>query len=364
MSEKIPYVVADKYLELPSSGRNESVIRERETKNNNFNNAVSVEKNGTLFVEPREVLLVQRKKAEEQYLEIDPDSPIIYSATQLEDLVTEHHATLNRAEFMLAPKLLKYLKSSRLEMARSGKQEEETRNILGAIQEYFIQESRDNKIPTTASAAFRRTALTVYKSARIPPQKVNKGTFKEVKGPIGVGILENGLDDADAFVYSLAQNSLFWDGQVPKYHKLENVSRGAQQAVVKGRRDISSESVSSMRTALMSSEEIHDLPEFELIQDIHAKLPELTILPDIYQKKVTTVNVEYLPNELTVGDIEIAANTARTIATELHKVFQETGVLNTDIKGSNVRERLDGSPVVTDWGAIFTSISWKKLYNM
>jgi hypothetical protein len=139
--------------------------------------ALSETSDGTRYVEPAEILGIKAEQAVSRFTEYEKESSLILTADDINYLWEFDRNTLSRNEFTIIKTLNSYLHSSRSNLHENGLEHEKTQEVLDKIYDFFkAEETRDVNSRST-SAAIRRTALLIYKSARIPGQQQLGGFF-------------------------------------------------------------------------------------------------------------------------------------------------------------------------------------------
>lgn len=206
------------------------------------------------------------------------------------------------------------------------------------IQKSFeYQQSTEKKVKSSSGQGkLRRTAFLIFKNLIIPNQTLFKGGFKYVTGPIGV---DPGLKKDFAYNIITSQKPTWcWNGNFDVPVEGDKKVVEASTLVVKAETKKDGD-----------PEQLND--EFKIVKHISDINECKDIVPEIKTNSAKSVYVEYLPTPYGHQTSTESLIASIALSEGIERVWKNAGVLNFDIKPTNLKLRKNGHPVIIDWGA-------------
>ena len=247
---------------------------------------------------------------------------------------------------------------------------QERLDVIREIGEYFLtysansEDSLNKSLPEEVKA-LRRTAISIYKAARLNQIVMNSGANKvSIKPATKAELPLDDLELYDTLIEKVIPPTPIWNGRIPRISEAALMRIRERELTEKPTRARISnlenwdpeEKFSPKYLKLVGYYARTDTyTDIKHIEELSQKLDNPRILPEIYsknaQKESKAFFVEHIPNPLYGDDLE--ANTERTlqVAKALGDIAKNGGFLM-DIKPTNFRTRKDGSIAVIDLGSI------------
>ena len=275
----------------------------------------------------------------------------------------------------ITPEQNSVLKASEMVDVEKDYQREQL-EILETIGEYFLTYANETHDKTNASLpeeikALRRTAISIYKAARLNLLTVTSGSNKMVVKPPTKGNfpeLED-LDIYDTLIERLIPPTYEWDGYIPHVSANQLFKLKERELLEKPVNvrlsgyenwDIDHKYGNRLRRF---GNRLEDPPynDIKTIERLMFELPNPSVLPEIRSRNVDSKRkayyVEHIPKALFDED-QPEENALATLAVaRILDDMANTGNMYMDIKPSNFRRRDDNGVVMVDLGEVGTGFN-------